>query len=138
MRLSTNCCFGKIRTFSLLLQRELDCQLSHEALKLQNSYVVDLTLSKMHHSFVQGKCVTFTLQAHKNQFHSPELFASKRLDDQSLNQSACPLQRSCSPCPALESNHQQTAESYRRSRCHCTETNCYCGHFELGVAFAIF
>ena len=52
--------------------------------------------------------------------------------------SAYSLQWSCSPCSALESNHQQTTESYRRSHCHCTETNCYCDHFKLGVAFAIF
>ena len=37
MGLSTNGCFGKIRTFSLLLQREPDCQLSHEAIKYQIS-----------------------------------------------------------------------------------------------------
>ena len=46
--------------------------------------------------------------------------------------SACSLQWSCSPCSALESNHQQTTESYCRSHCHCTETNCYCGHFTPG------
>ena len=46
--------------------------------------------------------------------------------------SACSLQWSCSPCSALESNHQQPTESYRRSHCHCTETNCYCGHFTPG------
>ena len=39
-------------------------------------------------SLEQCKCsvLPLSLMPHKNQFHSPELFASKQLDDQSLNQ----------------------------------------------------
>ena len=104
----------------------------------KHTFMVDRRGNAPRLSACKAEVLLLSLPAHKKSVSLTRAVckqASWRLVSKS---STCSLQRSCSPCSALESNYQQTTESYRHSHCHCTETNCYCDHFKLGVAFAIF
>ena len=52
----------------------------------KHTFMVDRRGVKPRLDRCKRSVLSISLPAHKNQFHSPELFASKHLDDQSLNQ----------------------------------------------------